>query len=137
MSFIDTMKKYYVSTILVGIVVFVYFLYIVNVGLSWTNTSTSIPFPPWVSSCPDYWSNVGSTKCKQSQPNGKQTCTFSTSDGKTSLGYDVTSDTTSSVDFKDVSAKDKCNWAQKCGVYWEGISDQICSNLEIPSTTST
>ena len=33
------------------------------------------------------------------------------------------------TDFSNMTLQNKCKWASKCGVYWEGVSTTNCSNL--------
>lgn len=87
-------------------------------------------FPPWISECPPYWTNEGNQQCSYNskQPNGKDVCKPG---DLTRLGAAVRKlsySPNTMVDFAPVSMAERCNWAKACNVYWEGISDQSCSN---------
>ena len=80
-------------------------------------------YPPWLSQCPDYWTNNGDGTCtyNAATPNGKPTC--SNGDDK-NLHYTQTT----KVPVNKYSWKDLCNWCGNCQIYWEGVSDQNCGD---------
>jgi len=41
------------------------------------------------------------------------------------------------TNFSNMSMQQKCKWASKCGVYWEGISVTDCNRLNDTDTTTT
>ena len=65
-------------------------------------------YPPWLSQCPDYWTNNGDGTCtyNAATPNGKPTC--SNGDDK-NLHYTQTT----KVPVNKYSWKDLCNWCGK------------------------
>ena len=78
----------------------------------------NLKFPPFPSKCPDYWTNLGGSKCKNEHNIGlckKYNGTY---------GSDI-------MDFSDDLFKGdkglfyKCSWARKCKAPWEGI-DKLC-----------
>ena len=87
-------------------------------------------FPPWLAPCPDYWVHTTDGRCQRlfDQKNGPDKCDRATA-GSVKLSYDVsTPDATNhSVDFQGKSLVDKCRWANKCKVFWEGVSNRPCT----------
>ena len=118
------LKSFQYTFVVVGLVLFFYVLGMVY--QFYTSTTAIVPYPPWVSPCPDYWSNVGGNKCQKTPAavNGLSSCT-QIPNVSPSLQYPNAAGE-STVDFTNVSNLDKCNWANSCNVYWEGISDKPC-----------
>ena len=117
----------------------------------------TIQYPPYVSPCPDFWESVGvnpdgSHKCRPSNKdsaknigptaqsaknnmNGLPTCNTTNYSSNSAynlaltghLEYDVLDQP--KVNFVGLSDSTKCKWADKCGVYWEGISGKPCEEL--------
>ena len=95
-------------------------------------------FPPYLSPCPDYWTNLGGGKCRREPHlnNGRDKCgntaghdpnhTFSFTTGENGNSY--TNSNQSSADLSNMTLVDKCKWAKACNIYWEGISDRPCTN---------
>jgi len=125
MGLMDTVKKYNITSIIVGTVLFIYILYLINASFGISDMKSNTQFPPWVSPCPDYWSNVGGNKCVRTMSNGNISCPAPA--GPSSLRYDFSSGTNNPVDMTGVSMRDKCNWANSCKIYWEGVTDKPCS----------
>jgi hypothetical protein len=77
-----------------------------------------LKFPPFPSKCPDYWTNIGDSRCKNEHNLGL--C----------KKYNGTKDS-NVMDFGDDIFRDekgmfyKCSWANKCRTPWEGI-DKLC-----------
>ena len=78
----------------------------------------NLKFPPFPSKCPDYWTNMGDSKCKNEHNIGL--C----------KKYNGNKDS-NVMDFGDDLFKGekgmfyKCSWARKCKAPWEGI-DKLC-----------
>ena len=87
-------------------------------------------FPPWISECPPYWTNEGNNKCSYNpnQPNGKSSCTSSDLTNTSTVVKHMSYTDNQAVNFAPASLSDRCQWAKNCSVYWEGISDQSCSD---------
>lgn len=118
----------------IAIIIFVIIIFIVLTIAAIRHFGHTQPtlqrFPPWISECPPYWTNEGNQKCSYNpdQPNGKPACTSSelSKTGPTIRKLSYTPG--SVVDFAPAAMSDRCIWAKKCNVYWEGISDQSCSD---------
>lgn len=122
------LEKYKITAVLVGIVLFIYILYLINTVYAISDMKSTTQYPPWISPCPDYWSNKGNNKCVRTQNNGMLSCA-NQAGVNTALNYDFSTQSANPVDFTNFSLKDKCNWANACKVYWEGINDNPCSSL--------
>ena len=94
-------------------------------------------FPPYLSPCPDYWTNKGGGICKREPTlnNGREKCgsqfhdknnTFSFTTGDNGNSYTDSND--SHANLSNMSLVDKCKWSKACNIYWEGISDRPCTN---------
>lgn len=114
--------KYVYTLVVIGIVLGSYLLS--TVYGYYATASVPIPYPPWVSPCPDYWSNIGNNKCQKAASNGKASCTTIPNVSSTLRYPDAKGN--QMVDFTSISNADKCKWSNACGVYWEGISDKPC-----------
>ena len=72
-------------------------------------------FPPWPSTCPDYWKVVEEDKCQNINK----------------IGLCRTGDEDDMMDFSDARYKGgkgpsyKCAWSKACKAPWEGV-DSIC-----------
>tara|TARA_B100000674_G_C37021152_1_gene549935 strand:- start:22 stop:354 length:333 start_codon:yes stop_codon:yes gene_type:complete len=76
-------------------------------------------FPPFTSTCPDYWEAIGDQKCRNVNKIGKCLIYNGTKDSDV-MDFDLPI-------FKGKKGMYyKCSWAQKCGVPWEGISN-LCA----------
>jgi len=140
MAFLDFAKRYYMTMIMVSIFLLIYILNFINTAYNITTVDKKATFPPWISPCPDYWSNVSTdskTICHRlkGNNNGPETYTPSDVNVTAGLGYDFTKET-SGVEFTDVSLYEKCLWSKDSGVFWEGITDNACSSFPNPSSTN-
>lgn len=91
------------------------------------SSSSNVPsWPPYVSSCPDYWQDMGNGECKNSYGVGVndehlRTCV----DNPT---HPITEWT---KDFRGITNLKKCEWTKKCGrkfgiqAVWQGV-DGLC-----------
>ena len=122
--------RYTIAIVLFVIIVFVV-LTIAAIRVFGHTQPSLQRFPPWISECPPYWTNEGNSTCSYNpnQPNGKPSCTAADELSDTSTVVKRLRYANSSpVDFSPATLSDRCKWAKKCGVYWEGISDQSCSD---------
>jgi hypothetical protein len=107
-------------------------LFLVLIGLTLTNSSSSIGWPPIVGNCPDYWVDLSG--------NGSQ-CLNSQSLG-TCAAYKPTKNNQNTMNFNQppfIGTNGNCakyRWAQKCKLSWDGITYGV-QNPCIPPTTST
>ena len=71
------------------------------------NANENVEWPPQSSSCPDYWTNVGNGVCQSvdKQNTGISSGTINT----TSRGL--------------ATPQQRCDWAMKNKVMWDGITD--------------
>ena len=102
-----------------------------------------IPYPPYVTDCPDYWQSQADGKCKpmpmvnsagDAAQNGLATCSntiYDTASNESSLAIakDQEIHPTLSTDLRALSPSSRCKWAKKCKVHWDGLSDKNCADL--------
>lgn len=135
-------KRY---TIAIALVIVFLLLYVIVWAIKTfgTNSPTSIPYPPYTTPCPDYWENQGNGMCKpmtmlnsqgDSAQNGLATCNNSTYDtSSTESAYSLATAQfimpTKATNLNGLTNANKCRWAKKCKVHWDGISDRDCSEL--------
>lgn len=123
-------SRYTIAIVLFVVIIFV-ILTIAAIRLFGHAAPTLQRYPPWISECPPYWTNEGNGRCSYNpaQPNGKASCNQELqrlSSRISGLAYAGNS----AVNFKSVPLPDRCQWSKQCQVYWEGVSDQNCSNTE-------
>ena len=97
-------------------------------------------FPPWLSPCLDYWTHYrGRCYRMADAPNGRAQCgpergKYNPDGGAppTGMDYAETTDPTSAsakgLDLASMPWKKKCKWTKSCDIYWEGVSNQDCSD---------
>ena len=125
-------SRYTIALIIIAVFVFI-FLTIVAIRLFGTPVTTLRRFPPWLSECPDFWMKQGN-KCvpDPDNPNGRQVCNNEPGNMNPNVNWTVPRNLQYSlhdgVDFSQTPLNERCQWAQACDVYWEGISDQACRN---------
>lgn len=100
-------------------------------------------FPPWLSPCPDYWTHFeGRCYRTMDAANGRETCgsqpgKFNPDAGPppqgSKMSYSAVKDMSqatpsSGIKMSDFSWGDKCKWTKSCDIFWEGVSDQDCSD---------
>ena len=89
-----------------------------------TGVQLSRRFPPWVSSCPDYWTQNSDGSCMKAKANGNETCGNTSSiTNNLSANYSAINP---SAKLQQLSWVDKCKWSRLCNVQWEGVSDKAC-----------
>lgn len=96
-------------------------------------------YPPWISECPDYWDKVienGQVYCKRNvaNPNGRSSCNASPGNYNSTHNkpppqalYYTDGEV---VQFNKSSLPERCQWSKACDVYWEGISDANCGDMQ-------
>ena len=149
-------EKYTVSLIIV--VIFIVVALIVWAVQTFGSTAPPITFPPYISPCPDFWQSVGinpdgthicrpsnhdnsektsgpTSASASSNMNGLPICDEDNSVATSpynlqmtgSLSYDKEAGI--DADFLTQGPAEKCKWASKCGVFWEGLSGKPCAEL--------
>jgi len=128
-------SRYTISYIIIIVFVLV-LLIIAAIQIFGKPSSTLRRYPPWISECPDYWDKVivnGAVSCRRSErnPNGRMQCSaapnsYNASYSPPPQALNYIQD--ENVNFNRSSLVDRCKWAQACDVYWEGISDQNCTD---------
>jgi hypothetical protein len=96
-----TFQKIVLTT---AIVILIFALIIIGILLY--NKQYDIKFPPEVGNCPDYYVSAPKGVCKNE------------------IGIKTLQQSCDSVSFKNFKNKDKCQWANGCGVTWDGITNQ-------------
>jgi hypothetical protein len=71
-------------------------------------------WPPYKSHCPDYWNPIGNNICENTHNIGVPEC-LKKPHGK------IKNIQNNRVSFHGVSKENKCSWAKKCEVPWEGV----------------
>jgi hypothetical protein len=101
------------------------FLYVIALIVSSLTKSTTYPWPPWKSHCPDYWSTSkdsnGNIICTKSleNPNGlNQRCSPLVENGS------YIGNGPNMVNLSGLSMSEKCNWAKNCNILWENVDNQ-------------
>lgn len=113
--------RYQIALVLIVIIVVIY-ICIAAVN-AFSNQKKKICFPPWLTSCPDYWKDKGNGLCEQvvddnSERNGKV--------GGTK--YEATTDFSDPVaDLSNMTLVDKCAWSKENHIHWDGVSDRSCN----------
>jgi hypothetical protein len=123
--------KYQVAIIITTIVAVllgmsVYYSYQASLAptiVTTTGVQISSRFPPWVSSCPDYWTQNADGSCMKKFTNGKASCDASSITNNLTANYSPINPK-AAVD--KLSWVDKCKWSRLCNVQWEGVSDKAC-----------
>jgi hypothetical protein len=88
-----------------------------------TGVQLSSRFPPWVSSCPDYWTQNPDGSCRKKFTNGNAACDASSITNNLTANY---SPMNPNAKIDKLSWVDKCKWSRLCNVQWEGVSDKAC-----------
>lgn len=93
------------------------------IGYMIYKTKSSVTWPPMVSECPDYWDVGSNNTCNNVQNLG--TCDASSMDF-------------SGPEWQGNSGlKCKYNWAKKCGITWDGITNSsVISKDNTPNSCS-
>ena len=110
--------------------IFVLILALIFIGLSLSHAKNQV-WPPVVPKCPDYWVVDGSgnnTKCI----NVKDLGTCQATSGEKHLTMDFNDPTFSGTQ----GTCNKYNWANNCGVSWDGITYGVSNPCAPPTPPS-
>lgn len=84
---------------------------LVLVGITLYKNKTSKTWPPNLADCPDYWLDMSGNGMKCVNVKDLGTC-----NGSVAQGEHLT------MDFSTYNSCDKYNWANSCGIAWDGIT---------------
>jgi len=104
---------------------------LIFIGLALSN-STNQQWPPMTPQCPDYWAIDGSgnnATCVNVKDLG--TCPAQSGSSHLTMNFNQAPYTGTN------GLCAKYNWAQKCGVTWDGITYGVTNPCQTTSTTST
>ena len=110
------------TNILILVVVIILGTYYYRQWKNWKKQSDKLTWPRTYPECPDYWVDMGGNTCQNkfnlgSCPIDPYTKLIETQ-GEASFEDDL---------YKGEDGKyEKCRWAKKCDVTWEGI-DKLCA----------
>jgi len=97
------------------------------IGLSLSNSSSKMVWPPVVGACPDYWVDLkgNGEACYNTKSLGK--CNLPSTGNQNPMNFDV------SPFNAENGTCSKYNWAKRCDVTWDGIT----YGVENPCNTKT
>jgi hypothetical protein len=104
---------------------------LVFIGISLSNAKASTTWPPMIPECPDYWKIDGSgnsATCTNVKDLG--TCQPQGNQQHLTMNFNTPAFTGSN----ELCAK--YNWANRCGVTWDGITYGVNNPCQTTSTTS-
>jgi hypothetical protein len=107
------MSSFQKTVFIIAVFLLIFTLIVIAIALKKAETSQT--WPPIVSECPDYWYVDGSgnnTKCV----NLKDLGTCNPSSGHLTMNFNIAPFDGSN------STCEKYNWANKCGISWDGIT---------------
>lgn len=93
--------------LMIAVVLFILIMSVI--GVLMTKSKAAMQFPPEIGNCPDYW--------KLEDVDGETMCS-----NVKEIGICNESNINFNTQYK--SRKQKCNWAKKCNVAWDGITNQ-------------
>ena len=93
-----------------------------------SNNESKKKWPPEVATCPPFYKVHGE--------NGIISCKLDASDaiGNGDSNCQTKQMTVAGDNSKFISDQDKCNWANGCGVHWDGITTSDCSTRDATTT---
>lgn len=107
------MSRFQKTVLIIAIILLI--LTLIVVGIALKKAVSTQTWPPIIPECPDYWFVDGSgnnTKCV----NLKDLGTCNPSSGHLTINFNV-------APFNGTNGNcEKYNWANKCGVSWDGIT---------------
>tara|TARA_B100000674_G_scaffold124314_1_gene95308 strand:- start:1847 stop:2230 length:384 start_codon:yes stop_codon:yes gene_type:complete len=125
------MGNYTITATIVVIYVIVLIIVEMKAAYDRYKENKELTFPPWTSQCPDYWQVVGPNKCKNTFNMGKPGIYQPTDAGGKVLDEGVSkSCNASTIEFTgegwegDKEDINKCKWAKKCMVAWDGMDNK-------------
>ena len=97
------------------------------IGMSLSKSSSKMVWPPVIGACPDYWVDLkgNGEACYNTKSLGK--CNLPSTGQENSMNFDV------SPFNAENGTCSKYNWANRCGVTWDGIT----YGVENPCTKTT
>lgn len=97
------------NVLMIAIVLFILIMSVI--GVLMTKAKAGMEYPPEISSCPDYY--------KLTDSDGQMVC-------RNVKGLGTEASDCNDIDFskEHKSRKQKCDWAKKCNVAWDGITNQ-------------
>ena len=113
-----------------------FILFLVLIGVSLSNSSNDVDWPPVVGNCPDYWVDLSGngSKCFNSHRLGSCSAYIPTADDKNTMNFNQSPFTGSN----GTCAKYK--WANHCKLSWDGITYGVkdpCTTTDTTDTTDT
>jgi hypothetical protein len=105
---------------------------LVFIGIALSTATSSITWPPMIPECPDYWTIDGSgnaANCINVKDLG--TCPPHGNEKHLKMNFNIPAFTGSN----ELCAK--YNWANKCGVTWDGITYGVANPCQTTSSSSS
>lgn len=104
---------------------------LVIIGMSLSKATAEDNWPPIVGECPDYWVDLSGNgeACFNSHSLGK--CNIPSESNKSTMNFNQSPFT------GDGGTCQKYNWANACGVTWDGITSGVTNPCDTSSTTTT
>jgi hypothetical protein len=89
---------------------------LIVIGYSIHSTTSTTAWPPIVNNCPDYWKDYSGNgeQCVNAHHLG--TCNIPTPDDRNAKNFNT------APFMGDMGTCEKYNWANACGVTWDGIT---------------
>ena len=119
------------QTSVMSIAIILLIIWLIFIGVSLYRSKYNKEFPPMLANCPDYWVVDGSgnnTKCI----NVKDLGTCQAPSGEVHLTMDFNDPTFSGTQ----GTCNKYNWANNCGVSWDGITYGVANPCAPPTPPS-
>jgi hypothetical protein len=117
--------------IILGLAIIGLIILLVIIGISLSNSSSQMVWPPVVGDCPDYWVDLtGSGEaCYNTKSLGK--CNLPGTEEQNTMNFNVSPFNSDSTNCS------KYTWATRCGVTWDGITYGVDNPCDTSSTSST
>ena len=117
------------AVLMIAVVFLIFFLVLIGVALK--NSSSDADWPPIVGNCPDYWVDLSGngSECFNSHSLGK--CNLPKEGEQGTMNFDQAPFNGSDGDCS------KYNWANKCGVTWDGITYGVTNPCATDTTDET
>lgn len=111
-------------------------LFLLLIGVSLSNSTNDVDWPPVVGNCPDYWVDLSGngSKCFNSHRLGNCPAYIPTADDKNTMNFNQSPFTGTNGN----CAKSK--WANHCKLSWDGITYGVkdpCITTDTTDTTDT
>jgi hypothetical protein len=117
--------------IILGLALIGLIILLVIIGMSLSESSSQMVWPPVVGDCPDYWVDLkGSGEaCYNAKSLGK--CNLPGTGEQNTMNFNVSPFNSDSTNCS------KYTWATRCGVTWDGITYGVDNPCDTSSTTTT